>query len=136
MAIYGIGAMYGRIHDKKDEFIQSNCACIGYDPDEAPALHRMLNKLKIGDFIYIKSMAGQSEKSLVIKAIGIVIDDRIEDRNGLGLGVTMKWIWQGEERILLTDQMYKNNVFNNTLYEEYNQDILTLILRKVFELLP
>ncbi|AHV97073.1 hypothetical protein [Paenibacillus sabinae] len=135
MAIYGIGAMYGRTQDKKDEFIQNNCACIGYDPADAPALHKMLNKLKTGDFIYIKSIAGQSEKSLVIKAVGIVTDDHIENRNGLGLGVTMKWLWEGEERVILTEQMYKNNVFNNTLYEEYNFDIQSLVLQKVFDLL-
>ena len=47
----------------------------------------------------------------------------------------MKWIWQGEKKLDLTEQMYKNNVFINTLYEEFNRDIQTLILQKVFDLL-
>ncbi|WP_220027993.1 hypothetical protein [Paenibacillus sp. S02] len=101
---------------------------------DAPALHKMLSKVKIGDFIYIKSLTGQSSKALIIKAVGIVTDDRVEEHNGLGLGVSMKWIWQGEKKLDLTEQMYKNNVFINTLYEEFNRDIQTLILQKVFDL--
>ncbi|WP_440110651.1 hypothetical protein [Paenibacillus sp. QZ-Y1] len=134
MAIYGIGAMYERKYDKKKEFIQNNCACIGYDPYDAPALYKMLSKLKIGDFIYIKSLIGQSAKSLTIKAVGIVTDDLIKERTGLGLGVSTKWIWEGEEKILLTERMYKNNVFNNALFEEYNFEIQSLVLQKVFDL--
>ncbi|QYK67486.1 hypothetical protein KAI36_02636 [Paenibacillus sp. S02] len=97
-------------------------------------MHKMLSKVKIGDFIYIKSLTGQSSKALIIKAVGIVTDDRVEEHNGLGLGVSMKWIWQGEKKLDLTEQMYKNNVFINTLYEEFNRDIQTLILQKVFDL--
>ena len=78
MAIYGIGAMYDCTYDKKMDFIKNNCVCIGYGLQDAPALHKMLSKVKIGDFIYIKSLTGQSSKALIIKAVGIVTDDRVE----------------------------------------------------------
>ncbi|WP_243388503.1 hypothetical protein [Bacillus kexueae] len=134
MAIYGIGAMYGGTRDKSNEFLKQKCACIGWDEKEAPGLHKMLTKIKTGDFIYIKSM-DISKKSLGIKAIGVVYDDQIKDY-GLGKGVSVKWLWPlegvSQEKIAITSEMYKNNVFNNTLYEEYNPVVQSFILNKVF----
>mgnify|MGYP001076144261 CR=1 FL=1 len=129
MAVYGIGAMYGRNIDKKSEFLANHCACIGWKEEEAPALHKMLRKIKVGDFIYIKSFAVM-KKELRVKAVGIVINDEREKDN-LGKGVTVKWLWDcGDtpEVINITDEVYKNNVFNNTLYEEFNFNIQEKIL--------
>ncbi|MFM1655528.1 hypothetical protein ACI7RC_26040 [Brevibacillus sp. B_LB10_24] len=132
MGIYGIGAKYGGVREKKDEFLQNQCACIGWSVEQAPALHKMLQKIKIGDIIYIKSMAGTTEKELIIKAIGVVTDDTIVERQGLGLGISVRWIWVGEKRTSITEEMYKNNVFNNTLYEEFNPSVSSLILETLF----
>ncbi|WP_439846982.1 hypothetical protein [Bacillus subtilis] len=55
---------------------------------------------------------------------------------GFGNGVSVKWLWPaeglGQEKIPITSEMYKNNVFNNTLYEEYNPQVRTSILNKIF----
>lgn len=129
MAIYGIGSMYGRSIERKNEFLASHCACIGWKKEEAPALHQMLRKIKVGDFIYIKSFA-VIKKELRVKAVGIVISDEREKDN-LGEGVTVKWLWDCRDTpavIDITDEVYKNNVFNNTLYEEYNSSIQERIL--------
>lgn len=133
MSVYGIGAMYGKSIDKKEDFLINNCACIGWKEEEAPALHKMLRKIKVGDFIYIKSFA-ISKKELRIKAVGIVIKDGIseEEENKFGVGVTIKWLWDCGEKpkiIKVTEGIYRNNVFNNTLYEEYNPCIQLEILK-------
>lgn len=131
MAIYGIGASYSGKFDKTNAFIENNCACIGWSVNDAPALHQILKKIKIGDFIYIKTMS-ITTKELHIKAVGIVMDDSIEEKSDLGLGITVKWLWKNEEkvRVSLTEEMYKYNVYNNTLYEEY----FHIVQRKVLEL--
>jgi hypothetical protein len=67
-------------------------------------------------------------QELIIKAVGIVVDDTIEDKGNLGKGITVKWLWTGNEKIAITPEMYKNNVFNNTLYEEYLPEIQLKII--------
>lgn len=57
----------------------------------------MLSKIRISDFIYIKSMS-ISTKSLIIKAVGIVVDDNIEEKGHLGKGVTVDWLWNGKKK--------------------------------------
>jgi hypothetical protein len=133
MAVYGIGAAYGGKRDKTGDFLKNQCACIGWDEDEAPSLHKMLSKIKISDFIYIKSMS-ISTKQLIVKAVGIVVDDIIEDKGNLGKGITVHWIWQGKKEIPITNEMYKNNVFNNTLYEEYLPNIQREIVSLALEI--
>lgn len=127
MAVYGIGSAYGGHNDKTDEFLKNNCACIGWRYKEAPSLHKMLSKIKISDLIYIKSMSIAS-KELIVKAVGIVVDDTVQDKVNLGMGITVEWLWKGSEKISITSEMYKNNVFNNTLYEEYLPDIQIRII--------
>ncbi|GAB1795492.1 hypothetical protein [Priestia aryabhattai] len=122
MAVYGIGAAYGGRNDKTKDFLHNNCACIGWGEQDAPSLYKLLSKIKISDFIYIKSMS-ISTKELLIKAVGIVEDDTIETKSTLGKGIRVKWLWHGIERVPLTEKMYKYNVYNNTLYEEYLSDV-------------
>lgn len=131
MTIYGIGASYGGKHDKSTAFIENQCACLGWSKSDAPALHQILSKVKVGDFFYIKSFS-LSTKELHIKAIGVVTDDTVESKVDLGQGVTVKWIWKHQEkvRIPLTEAMYKYNVYNNTLYEGY----FPIVQRRILEL--
>ncbi len=127
--MYGLGAMYGK-SDMSKQFIAHRVACIGWGVNEAPALYMMLRKVKVSDFIYIKSIS-IANKELIIKAVGVVVDDKIEDYS-YGNGVNVIWLWTGEEKIKLDDLMYKNNVFNNTLYEEHNLELQQKILGLVF----
>jgi hypothetical protein len=78
MAIYGVGAMYGGKYDMRDEFVKYKCACIGWEPDEAPPLYSMLRKVKVSDFVYIKSI-NIAAKELRIKAVGIIVDDTVKE---------------------------------------------------------
>ncbi len=130
MAIWGIGAFYNSAEpaDKTEEFINNDCACIGWNNDEAPALHLMLNSIKLGDIMYIKSFIPKT-KQLNIKAVGIVNDTMKKPYENLGTGVSVIWKEDFEPfTIAIDNAMYKNNVFNNTLYEEYNLEIINKII--------
>lgn len=134
MAIYGIGAKYERSIDKMNDFLINNCACIGWEESKAPATHKILKSMKIGDIVYIKSM-DISKKKLNVRAIGIVFDDKVK-KYSLGNGVQVKWIKSSHQTPLLkldlTSEMYKNNVFNNTLYEEFNPAVQIKVLNELF----
>ncbi len=127
MAVWGIGAYYDS--DKSDDFINNNVACIGWDEKSAPALHKMISSIKMGDIIYIKSYVTQKQQ-LLIKAIGIVTSTAISNPNdsNLGMGVTVKWDKRFSPYTFdITKAMYRNNVFNNSLYEEFNSDIIQFL---------
>lgn len=124
MAIWGIGAYYkGKDkNDKTEDFLTKKCAYVGWSEDEAPALHRMLDSVKIGDIIFIKGFYPRLKK-LSIKAVGIVTDTK-KQIDGLGTGVKVKWKEDFNPfSVIITSEIYRNNVFNNTLYEEFNKSI-------------
>lgn len=133
MAIWGFGAMYGGKNDMLDTFVNNECVCVGWNEEEAPSLHRMLKDVKTSDFVFIKSLA-RATKSLTVRAIGVVVNDSIF-QYGFGTGLKVNWIWVSEGdplKINITAGMYKNNVFNNTLYEEYDPSVQKQILDQVF----
>ncbi|MGE0568699.1 MAG: hypothetical protein AB7O73_12175 [Bacteroidia bacterium] len=130
MAIYGIGAYYGTT-DVSDSFIAKGLAYVGWNKSEAPSLHEILRYIKIGDMVYIKSAPiGQG---LRVKAVGIVIDNELITDNDLGVGIKINWLWTGHE--ILDEIDDKNNVRNNTLYEEYSKhvqlQIINLLTKKI-----
>lgn len=137
MAIYGIGAYYD--DDVSDYFIEQNCACIGYGKSEASSLYEMLRRIKIGDIIYIKSFSIQKQ-TIHIKAIGFVIGRNIKEYNysdsstesmGYGRKIMWKKVYSTKEewvQVAISPEDMKNNVYNNTLYEEYSATVINKIL--------
>ena len=126
MAIFGIGAFYEE--DMTDSFLSSEVACIGWSYKDAPSLYRLMRHIKVGDVIYIKSHP--PTQGLIIKAVGLVLDDEIHQVEDVGEAcLSVKWIWSGQEVIGMTGDKYP--VRNITLYEEMNPDIQ----RKVLDLL-
>jgi len=118
--IYGIGSVYGSTDEKLGQFVSSNIACIGWERDEAPALHQLLNRIAVGDLIYIKSFP--ASRGLYIKAVGVVTSPEIFNIPGLGYGRAVKWVWSatnGNDAIHLgrIDDRY-DNMRLGTLYEE------------------
>jgi hypothetical protein len=137
MAVFGIGAYYDD-EDVSSDFVNKECACIGYDKTDASSLYEMLRRIKKGDIIYIKSYNIKT-KTVLIKAIGYVIGRNIEkfkfpnDKDPMGYGRKVLWKNVFEEngdwiRVPLADEDQKNNVYNNTLYEEYSDTVINKIL--------
>ena len=54
MAIFGIGASYGK-EDVSRDFIGNNLVGIGHRVEDAPELYQFMRSLKVGDVVYIKS---------------------------------------------------------------------------------
>jgi len=139
MAVFGIGAYYDE--NVASDFITEECACIGYGKSEASSLYEMLRRIKKGDIIYIKSFSIQGSVVL-IKAIGYVIGRKIEkfyfpnskDSMGFGRKILWKRVYETNPewiRIPLEEDDKKNNVYQNTLYEEYSDTIINKILEQL-----
>jgi hypothetical protein len=130
MAIFGFGATYGDDGDVSGDFILRGVACIGYTPREAPSLHTLLRHIKVGDVVYLKGYP--VNQGLIIKAVGVVVEDKVKKREDLGWGVSVRWVWtRGDRRLGQIKDKY--NVHSFTLYEEYNpeiqKEVLHLLLR-------
>ena len=135
MAVWGIGAYYRNSSpaDKTAEFLNDGCAYIGWDETEASALYRMFDSIKLWDIIYIKSFVPRT-KQLHIKAIGIVTNTEKKTSNSLGTGIPVQWKQNFTSvTVPVTPQIYRNNVFNNTLFEEFNKEIICRIIDKLLE---
>ena len=140
MAVWGVGAYYkgDKIHDKTQEFINNECACIGWGEENASPIHQMLKSIKVGDIIYIKSLGldkASKNKQIHIKAVGVVKDNKPEVVEELGTGIKVKWK-EGFDKIIsknITPEMYRNNTFNNSLYEEYNKNIIEELINAIMK---
>jgi len=121
MAVFGIGAYYDC--DVSSDFVNEECACIGYGKTEASSLYEMLRRIKKGDIIYIKSYTIKNS-TVVIKALGYVIGRNINEFNfpnsaeSMGFGRKILWKRVFEEndewiRVPLADEDKKNNVYNS-----------------------
>lgn len=122
MAIFGVGAYYGR--DVSNDFLEQGCVCIGWTEDDAPPAHAILRHLRAGDVIFIKSFTPND--GLTIKAVGLVSVGRVRPFGDLGDGVPVRWVWNGEERVgRLNDKWPVRTV---TIYEEYHPDVQNRVM--------
>jgi hypothetical protein len=125
MAIYGIGAFHDGMTDVSPVFLERGVACVGWNVADAPALHRLLRHVKVGDILYIKTHPPGRE--LTVKGIGVVSAEEIREYDQLGHGVEVRWLWRGNETLReSTHERY--NVRSNTLYEELSPTIQNWIL--------
>lgn len=129
MAIFGIGAYYAE--DISAQFVASNIAGVGWTKDEAPDLHQFIRSLRVGDIIYIKAYPPGGD--LIIKAIGLITDDRlltsVETHNLVTCGRNVQWISTPQFSLPVPQQ--KNNVRANTLYEEFHPVVQREILKRI-----
>lgn len=136
MAVWGFGAYYlgESSPDKSQEFLDNEYVCVGWSEEQAPALHQMLRAIKVGDIVFIKSFAVKTKK-LRIKAVGIVIDNACVVSGGLGTGIKVKWSkkYNPIEPIYITPEIYRNNVFKNSIYEEYNEEIIKKLVDAIMD---
>jgi len=129
LAIFGLGAYYDGTTDMSDDFISNGLACIGWKERHGPAFHNVMRHIKVGDIVYLKSHPPTI--GLIIKAVGIVTDDRVSTKKNLGRScIKVRWIWNGNQVIGKIDDKY--NVRNVTLYEEYSPVVQKRVLKLLF----
>jgi hypothetical protein len=128
--IYGFGARFGDI-DVSGVFLGEGgqgMACVGWSEAQAPPLFDMLRNIGNGDLVFIKSY--NQTVGLTIKAVGVVSDRTIrqfiildEPRSG----VTVRWVWRGNDQFGLTDDNY-TPARNLTLYQEHSPEIQARVI--------
>lgn len=126
MAIFGIGANHNG-NDVAHDFLSEGCACVGWDEEDAPPTHAILRQLRTGDIIFIKSFTPKG--GLTIKAVGVVTEGKVRQKEGLGTGVPVRWEWNGTKRIGKLDDKWP--VRSVTIYEEQHP----LVQAQVIDLL-
>lgn len=138
MAVWGLGSCF-KVSPPRDvtkEFIKNGCACIGWKEEKAPILYEVFKTIQVGDYIYLKSYSIKY-KRLTIKAVGKVIDNRIQERfpeKDLSFGMLVDWKKDFEKTTIEfydKPQELKYYVYPNTLYQEYNPKIIKLIKEAV-----
>ena len=127
MAIFGFGAFFNHKEDVSEQFIDGNCACVGWSEEEAPPAHNILRLVRTGDIVFIKAFIPRGG-SIMIKAVGIVTEGKVRNYS-LGDGVPVKWVWTGKECIGKLDDKWP--VRGVTIYEEHHP----VVQEKIIELL-
>ncbi len=141
LRVWGIGANWGNKSMVK-EFLEKGYAGIGWYEDDAPSLYAMMREIKSGDIIYIKSFV-RKNCTLHIKAIGRVMTTKFlnsdyfigKDRH---ISIQVEWfndvelddvVYEFNENIDKNNKKidFRNNVYNNTLYREYSDKIISYI---------
>ena len=125
MAVFGFGSNFGGKNDVSTDFVRQGVACVGWSKKEAPTLHILLKHIKTGDVIYLKSHPPNI--GLIIKAVGVVVGNEVNNYPDLGQGIRVAWVWNGEERLGQIEDKYP--VRNLTLYEEHDFLVQTKVLK-------
>ena len=129
MAIFGIGAYYDGTTDMSGTFIAEGFACIGWKEWHGPGFHNIMRHIKVGDVIYLKAFP--PNVGLIIKAVGIVTDDKIRERKKLGKAcMKVRWIWSGKKVLGRLEDKY--NVRLVTMYEEFSPVVQKEVLKLLF----
>jgi hypothetical protein len=130
MSIYGIGAFYDS--DVSDQFILANLVGVGHNFQDAPELHQFIRSLKVGDIIYIKAFP-PSMHQIIIKAIGIIVDDSILEaantNNLVCCGRRVRWVTK--KQFSIPKPTERNNVRQNTMYEEFHPVVQKEIINRI-----
>ncbi|HLE12677.1 MAG: hypothetical protein A2504_09980 [Bdellovibrionales bacterium RIFOXYD12_FULL_39_22] len=129
MTIYGIGAHFDK-EDLSGKFKNEGIIGIIWKETEALELHQMIQSLKVGDIVYIKSFS-PSSPDIIIKGISIILDNEITSDKIVKIKRSVKWIDDSEFRITKDKVKEKNNVRNNAMYEEFHPVIQKEILKRI-----
>ncbi len=129
MSVFAFGANYdGR--DVFQDFINNSCVGIGWSYNDNTSGHNIIQSIKAGDIVYIKSCNNGSP--ITVRAIGVVTDyDSFTVPNVAEIARNVKWLDTTSFVIPNPKSSDKNNVRSNSVYEEYNLDVIGQIINKL-----
>lgn len=129
MAVFAFGADYeGR--DVLNDFINNKCVGIGWSYKDNTAGHHIIRTIKAGDIVYIKKCNVGSD--ITVRAIGIVTDYEIKKVAKVAeIARNVKWIDTNSFVITNPKNTDKNNVRSNSVYEEYNLEVIGQIIGRM-----
>ena len=129
MSVFAFGANYdGR--DVFQDFIKNNCVGIGWSYNDNTSGHHIIQSIKAGDIVYIKSC--NNGLPITVRTIGIVIDYKsFTVPNVAEIARNVRWLDTNTFVIPNPKSTVKNNVRSNSVYEEYNLDVIGQIINKI-----
>lgn len=134
MAVYGMGSLFGGTNEQLSNFINEGFVCIGWKNTDKPELYEVLNNIKIGDIIYIKSLYHAS-KAMKVKAVGIVTSELKRQNTHQGYEnceneIGVKWLNSSIDKYIIIDddrlQERKGSLFAET-NKDYIKEIISFI---------
>ncbi|WP_394265467.1 hypothetical protein [Bergeyella zoohelcum] len=141
MAIFGAGSKW-EDDEMKYDFFQNENYIIGWNIVDANDLYYLINSIKIGDIIYLKSNRPGS-KDITVKGVGVVKDSLLNvlfdreinlSKSNSDFELPVKWIVKDEFKITIPDTIGKlTNIRAATLYEEYLPFVMKEILNKLLD---
>lgn len=129
MSVFAFGANYnGR--DVFKDFISNDCVGIGWSYKDNTSGHHMIQTMKAGDIVYIKSCNIGSD--ITVRAIGVITDYECKIiPNVAAIARNVKWLDKTTFVIPNPKNTDKNNVRSNSVYEEFNLDIIGQLIAKL-----
>jgi hypothetical protein len=136
--IYGIGTTYSSSDEKLPEFVANEAVCLGWTPEQSPAIHQLFGQIGVGDIVFAKSFP--PSHGLFIKGVGIVTSPRLFELPRLGVGRHVHWIWtalEGRQPVRLgrLDDHY-DYFRGGTLYQELGPRVQEAVLEIVLHGAP
>ena len=129
MAIFAFGADYSG-NDLFSDFISNKCVGIGWDYNDNISGHNIIKSIKAGDIVYIKKCNIGSD--ITVRAIGIVTDYETKSiQNVAKIARNVKWLYTTSFVIQNPKATDKNNVRSNSVYEEYNHEVISQLIAKI-----
>lgn len=137
MAIWGVGAKFGSWDNKLDSFVKESFWCTGFKEQEKPEVYEMIKSIKIGDVVYVKSLALNSN-IMNVRGIGIVTESfkNLNSHKGFescGNEIGVKWLIAESKQPLFQEKITDKyiNERKTTIFKEYNRDIIKRIINQL-----
>jgi len=131
MAIYGIGATYGKSDDVSPVFLARQAAYIGWSEADAPYFHQLFRRITVSDILFIKSYPPR--KGLIIKAVGVVTEPQfVAGDDDMGVKVSVDWRWTHGPLVVGPLNDKADFMRSGSLFEELNPALQRRVLSLIF----
>lgn len=130
MAVWGIGSCFEERKEQLDNFINGEFVCLGWRREEKPEYFKMLEEIKLGDIIYVKSYFIPTEP-MTVKAICVVTETLRNSNSHNGYEqcdneIGVKWLSTNLNKKIPIDSMFKER--KSSIFKESNSAIIRDIL--------
>ncbi len=128
MAVWGIGANWNK-QDISEKFIAYKTAAIGWDVEQNSTYHELIEKVRLGDLIFIKARF-MMNVPLRIKGIGLVVDTKLCKENGYHGkdGIKVHWIKDLTDSPVDLSISPSSTKSVQTFYREDNPEVIREII--------
>lgn len=133
MAIWGMGSCFEERKEQINNFIKGEFVCLGWRREQKPEYFKMLENIKLGDIIYIKSFFIPTEP-MTVKAICVVTETMKNSNSHSGYEqcdnqIGVKWLSTNLDKKITINSMIKER--KSSIFRETDsaiaKDVLSLL---------